>query len=844
MPRARRLRPVLRSSCIAVCLAALAVPATGGAAGADEAKPRLDATTRDYDQVDLRLDIALDFGSGSLHGTAVHALASLRDGLTAVRMHCEDMKVASATADGAACAVAQADGIVTVTLDRPRKKDEPFTLTLAYSGTPTSGMWFFRPTPEHPDVPLQVYTQGQGEENRHWFPCYDLPDDRLTTTIRADVPAGLTTLSNGRLVARTPGAEGREVHTWTLDRPHPTYLVSFVAGTFDVVERDAAGVRQSDYVPPGWGVHAEEVFGRTPDMMGFFQTYTGQPYPWGTYCQVCVWDFLYGGMENTGATTLNMRALHLPGVRPDYSADGLVAHELAHQWFGDLLTCRTWNHIWLNEGFATYMTDLWVEHHEGPDAFAAAVVGEQDAYMDAADLRSLATRARPASPTDCGDIENHQYVKGASTLHMLRHLLGAEVFRDGIRRYVAANHDRAVVSEDLRAALEAASGRSLAWFFDQWVYGHGHPELEVTSRWDDADRALQVRVTQTQPVTESMPLFRTPVDVEIVWPDGRAESLRVDLARQGQLWRFPGSGAPRRFLLDPQGWLLARIRETKPRADWAAIAGDASVPLASRVRAVRALGGHGPDAAHDLARVATSDPRHEVRAEACKALGRIVTDPAAAALSAAAGDRDSRVRRAAVTALSNFPPRLAADTLRRRLADDTSAYVAGDAAWALGKVRPEGAYDVLVAALPRESHRDQLRQRILDGLRELGDPRAAAVARSYLPYRFGKGIQHQARRAALDTMCALDPASPETRAAVTALLTDPYFRMKSWAAERAADLRIAEALPQLDRNAKDGVGPGVRDGAKAAAERLRAAAQAPATAPPTAPGSAPGSGGR
>ena len=801
--------------------AALLLLLAAASARAEDAKPKLDDTNRDYDQVDLKLDLDLDLEAGTLTGTATHTLAALKDDLRVVRMHLEDMQVTSATADGAACTVAQADGLLTVTLDRPRKKDEPLVLTIGYGGKPTSGLWFFKPTPEHPEVPLQVYTQGEGEENRHWFPCYDLPDDRLTTSVRVTVPAGLQTLSNGHPGPTETLADGRVAHTWTLDRPHPSYLVTLVVGTFHDHVRDAAGVEQHDLVPPEWKDQCDEVFGRTADMMGFFQDYTAQPFPWGRYSQVCVWDFMWGGMENTGATTLNMRALHGPGVRPEYTADGLVAHELAHDWFGDLMTCRTWNHIWLNEGFATYMTDLWVEHSQGPDAYAAASLGEQDSYMNGMDLKALAQKQRPASKSDCGDLEQHQYVKGASVLHMLRGLYGPERLRDGIRRYVAANHDRAVVSEDLRAGLEAAVGEDLSWFFDQWVYGYGFPELDVKSAWDAKDGAFHVRVAQTQPVSESLPLFRTPVDVEVVWQDGRTERRRIDLYRQSHDWRIPGPGAPKRFLFDPDGTLLARIRETKDRAAWDKIATDPSAPLASRVRAIRALADKGPDAVPALARAASSDTRFEVRSEACTALGKVGGDTAAAALTAATKDADGRVRRSAVNALGNLPAALAAAPLTACIRSDASVYVVADAAAALGKVKADGAFDVLVAALARDRRRDQIRQRVMDGLKDLGDPRGAEIARGYLDYSWGKGIQHQLRKSALDAVCTLAPRAPETKAALLSLLSDPYFRMKSWAAETCADLQIEEAAAQIEANSKEAIGPGVKESAKAQLARLR-----------------------
>src|SRR6185503_12231190 len=238
----------------------------------------------------------------------------------------------------------------------------------------------------------------------------------------------------------------------------------------------------------------------------------------------------------TGATTLNMRALHQEGVRPDYAADGLVAHELAHMWFGDLITCRTFNHIWLNEGFATYFTDLWDEHAKGADEFAVDCLGERESYMNGVDLKETAAKARPEKKTDCGDMSEHQYVKGASVLHMLRKLLGDGVFRNAIRRYVADNRDKSVESEALRASLEAESKQDLKWFFDQWVYGLGFPELTVSWSFDGQGAGPPVRllVEQTQPISKDMPLFRVPFDVDLLLPDGRTARQRLELTRAQQ----------------------------------------------------------------------------------------------------------------------------------------------------------------------------------------------------------------------------------------------------------------------------------------------------------------------
>ncbi len=792
---------------------------------AQAAPEELGPTTRVVDQQHLEVDLRLDLETGEIAGTARHRMTVVRDDVSEVRLHLEDMSVSAvSTGDGAVCTSSHAGDVLTITLDRPRKKGDTLKLEITYAGTPTAGLWFFRPTEAYPEIPLQVWSQGQGTENRHWIPMYDLPDDRLTTRLALDVPSGLTTLSNGKLESKEASGDGRERHVWSLDRPQPPYLISLVVGTFEDVVRDAAGVEQHDLVPPGWEGLVDECFGRTPSMMAFLAEVTGEPYPWGRYSQITVWDFMWGGMENTGATTLNMRALHGEGVRPDYAADGLVCHELAHDWFGDLITCRTWNQIWLNEGFATYFTDLWVEQHHGPEDFAVGRLRSRQSYLDAIDLPKTAATPRPASPTDCGDMQRKPYVKGSSVLHLLRNVMGDDAFRRGIRRYVAGAKDRSVESEELRAALEAETDVDLGGLFDQLVYGSGYPRLAVSGSYQtgpNENGAFVMDVVQTQPATEHMPHFTLPVDVEVTWSDGTVERRRHTLSEAQHSWRIQGPGKPLRWRIDPDTWLVARIEATKSRVEWEAQLAD-DPRATGRLLAARALGGQGIGAAPALGRSAAGDAHHSVRAEAATALGEIGGREAATALIATAEDADSRVRRAALTAMAGLPADWVAATLIRHAHEDVSVYAAAEACTALGKTRAPRALAALTTALGRESHRDVIRREVMNGLAALGDPRGAELARHYLGYAWGKGLQHRLRHAALDAMVALDPHSEVTRVAVIGLIRDPYFRMRIWASAHAADLGLTGAIPELEEGLKTSwTGPGVKGAYNRALKSLR-----------------------
>jgi len=302
---------------------------------------------------------------------------------------------------------------------------------------PPRGMIF---TPSDPATgrAAEIHTQGQPEQNRHWFISHDSPNERLSSELIIDIPAGLVASSNGRLVAQQE-VNGRSVWHWLQEKPHVNYLVSLVVGDFERVPLPpgANGVPMTVWVPPGRSGDVERTFGRMGRMMDLFEKRFGAPYPWARYDQLVVRNFGAGGMENTSATTLHPLSLLSEDALLDGDLDGLISHELAHQWFGDLITCRTWAHIWLNEGWATYSTALWNEERFGTDGYLDSIQ-----WNFGVSRRDVTTGAIPmvsnqwTSPGETFRRDANPYSKGASILHMLRMMLGEEVFWAGVHRYV------------------------------------------------------------------------------------------------------------------------------------------------------------------------------------------------------------------------------------------------------------------------------------------------------------------------------------------------------------------------------------------------------------------------
>ena len=375
--------------------------------------------------------------------------------------------------------------------------------------------------------------------------------------ITAEKP--LFVLSNGTLAETKDNTDNTTTYHWKMNVPHVSYLMSLAASDF-AIYHDRAGDLPVDYYV---AKHIDEAtarrfMGKTPQMIQFYGEKLGQPYPYAKYAQVCVPDFVAGGMENITATTMTDSALHDEIAALEHDEGGLVSHELAHQWFGDLLTCKDWSHIWLNEGFASYFGPLFAEHDRGDDVFRLEMKGSLDAYV-ASDqgYRRPIVESQYENSDDMFD--SVTYSKGACVLHALRGLLGEAVWWQGIRSYVAAHKFQVVESDDFRKAMEKASGKDLKWFFDQWVFKAGHPELKVRWHYENADKTVRVRVQQTQTVDAQTPLFRLPTTLEISDDAGKPQFVPIMIDGASHEFVIPVATRPKMVQIDPQGWLIKEL---------------------------------------------------------------------------------------------------------------------------------------------------------------------------------------------------------------------------------------------------------------------------------------------
>jgi aminopeptidase N len=546
-------------------------------------------------------------------------------------------------------------------------------------------------------------------------------------------------------------------------------------------------------------------------MMEFFAERTGMPYPWDKYAQTCVNEYIFGGMENTSATTLTDTTLHDERAHLDFSSVPLVSHELAHMWFGDLLTCRYWKHAWLNEGFATFFEALYTQFSKGDDEYVYEMLQNQDIYMGELDRysRPIVTNV---FETASELFDRHLYEKGSVVLHMLRSMVGQETFWRAIRLYVKENAFKNVETADLRAAFEKASGINLDAFFVQWTGRPGHPDLTVSYE-SKADELAVLRVIQKQ--TEEAFNFRLKVKVHY---QGGAEEISADITSKDQSIGIPLTGRPLYVSVDPNFEVLKALEYGRPREMM--LAQLTSDTVAGRIQAAKGLAKDAsPDAVEALKKALAADPFWGVQAEAAKALGEIGNDSALKSLIESLSVSHPKVRRAVVSALGQFKKEEAADALISLFAKgDPSYLVEAECLRAIGRTKSEKALDFIVKGIERPSWQEVVRVGGVDGLGSLGDPKAIPV----LLEKVKLGNHLRVREAATVALGKVGKDNVEVTDRLTDLLGDYWFRVRGFAASALAELKVSSAVPAISKAADKELDGRIKRQFREAIARIRA----------------------
>jgi len=714
-------------------------------------EPLQTAGDRPIDIANIRLDLTVDLPKKTIAGVATLDFRMMRDdasfALDAVGFTVSSVDIVRRDGKPATAKFRHDGKKLRIECDN-LAADDRASVRIAYVvREPRDGLFFFGPTEAEPDVPLTVWSQGEAITNRYWIPCLDHPDQRQASEMKITVPTGYEGLSNGKLVSKKDNGNGTTTFDWKQTENHPSYLITLVVGKFAVVEETWRGLPVLYYVPEKRKDDVARTFGRTRAMLDFFSAKFGVNYPWEKYAQVVVEQFTSGGMENTSATTLNDRVLHDARSFLDSSGDGLIAHELAHQWFGDLITARDWAHVWLNEGFASFCEVIWAEEAEGAEIATWTLWQKSKAAIAGGKERPIVDR-RYASPRMMFDAR--AYPKGAWVLHMLRRQLGEAVFWKCIRTWSNEQKFRSVETSDLRRTCERISGQSLEKFFVQWTERPGHPVLEVASEYVASDKAVKIAIRQTQPGEA----FEFPLEVRI-----GSEVRRLTVSSRESTLVFPVATVPTSIEIDPNQSVLMELKETKGRDLW--VGQLRSPSQVSRIRAAQNLAKS--KASADLELLAAALAAEKTRGAGIEMISAIAESGGTVARDAlilGLKHENPYLRRACADGLAKFNrDAIVLEAVRGKLKEgDASYFVEAAVTTAFGKLDPEGSLPALLVQLRKESYSDVIRSAALSGMGQSKNPDALEM----LVVWSKKGHSRPARLAALSAMVELNKSSRAT----------------------------------------------------------------------------------
>lgn len=632
---------------------------TGNIPGRKYARDRLVDVKR------VALDVTPDFKEKSVRGTAVLTFSPIARPLERLALDAVDLKVESVESTAPLSSHSSTLEKLELQFAQPVAPGTEVKVTVRYSAHPEKGLYFRTPDVGWPAGDDQVWTQGEAELHRYWFPCYDYPNERFASEVTCHVPQGMTVFSNGVLASRDQDAAGLTAFRWVQEKEHVNYLIAMAAGYFHTLEDRMGNLPIGLAVPPSRAAEAKNTFRDTAAILRFFEEETGVAFPWDKYYSVVAYDFVAGGMENTSCTILTHQTLHTDATEQLRSSQDLDAHEIAHQWFGDLVTCRDWAHLWLNEGFATYYAHLFDGKKNGQDDFHYGLLGSMDRVLGAqGDTKPVVFR----DYTDpMVQFDYRAYPKGAWVLHMMRNRLGDDLYRQCVRTYLERHRNTNTTTDDLMDVCEQLSGFSFDQFADQWLYRPGAPEVTAEYRWEGS--MAKVSIIQTQEVKPERPAFSFPLTLRFRIPGEAApRDFTVQIRSQREDYHFTLPAQPDLLTVDPSFSVLAKWTLKLPREMDEKKLDDMSDGI-GRVLALRRIKDR-RELAEKVAERLRTDPFWGVRQEAAEVLHGHGDEKAKALLSASLNQPDARVRLAVVNALAAYPHKDAQDLLRAHAAKE------------------------------------------------------------------------------------------------------------------------------------------------------------------------------
>ncbi|CAG5086222.1 M1 family aminopeptidase [Parvicella tangerina] len=545
--------------------------------------------TRVNDLLHTKLKVSFDWANRQLIGVATLTLTPYARPVDSLILDAKAMDINSVTLGDGTSKMKDLDykydgWSLRIKLPKQYVRGEEYSVTIRYIANPeeveqqgsaaiveAKGLYFINHDGSNPKKHMEIWTQGETESSSTWFPTIDSPNEKTTEEIYITVKDKYTTLSNGLLMDSKQNNDGTRTDHWKLDQPHAPYLFMMAVGEFEVVKdewtrSDSSTMEVNYYVEEKYAPYAKDIFGKTPKMIGYFSDLLGVEYPWPKYSQIVVRDYVSGAMENTTATIHGDFLYKTKRELIDDNNESIIAHELFHHWFGDLVTCESWANLPLNESFANYSQYLWDEYEYGRMEADMNAYEEMDGYFLSAQQGGHVDMIRFDYESKEDMFDGHSYNKGGRILHMLRTYLGDEIFFRALKNYLQENAYTSTEIHELRMQFEKASGEDLNWFFNQWFLASGHPVVSINQSYDEISQELVVSISQKQDL-EEWPLYQLPIDIDI-YINGKVRRERVWVKDEINEFSFKADRAPDLVNVDATKTTLWKKTDIKDTEQW------------------------------------------------------------------------------------------------------------------------------------------------------------------------------------------------------------------------------------------------------------------------------------
>jgi aminopeptidase N len=681
-------------------------------------RPFQQERSRDFDAIHYKISLNVDMDKKMVAGENLITLSPLNNNFDKIRLDAEYLSVSAvSTVDGKALPFDQNDKQVVVSLPQRYNHNDTIRISVKYTLIkPILGLRFIDETATNPRM---VSSDCWPDKAHQWIPCYDYPNDKVTDEMIVTVDKKYKVLSNGRLVSvKENNSKGTVTYHWNQELPHPTYLINLSIADYAVIKDSLGALPINYWVYKGLESDAKTTFRKTPYIISFYNNLFNYKYPWAKYDQV-ITSYLGGGAEATSATILGEGIVMDTVAEKDYSREGVIAHEIAHQWWGDLITLRSWEHNWLNESFATYSDYMYTRFDKGEDAGAIDLLGKMNQYLNEAHNKYT----RPIvfnRYNDPGDnFDSHAYPKGACIIHLLRHIIGDDTFFRTLSTFLHQNEFKPVDTHDFMKTVKEVSGKNMDWFFEQFLYCPGHPVFDVTKSWDALSKKLKITIIQRQDSIPGAPIYTIPVNlgfvfqytktIKEVWLKNKIENFEFEFASEPLLVRF-----------DDGNYLLKEVTFKKPLQELLFQAEHDD--MIGRLSAVGELKSFNLDKSVQAlwAKIALQDPFYAVRQAALENAGKYPGEKTKDLFKVCLKDKSSKVRQSAIRLLGDLKDPKLIRLFENAFRSENSYAVQAEAIKAIGKCGGKQQLAFLKEARNEKSYRNVVGKAATDVIAMIG----------------------------------------------------------------------------------------------------------------------------